>query len=86
MVNQRTPRRFGHSNAFEFIRLSEGTDMLIKDVRLIQDLLDALDSVKNLNEPGVVLVEGTQDDATLQGTKLEPFPIGFWGSAPIDNV
>jgi len=86
MVHQRPPRRFGHSNAFEFIRLSEGTDMLIKYVRLVQDLLDALDSVKNLNEPGVVLMEGTQYDTMLQGAELDPFPIGLWRSAPVDNV
>src|SRR6516225_5634087 len=86
MVNQCAARRFGHPNAFELVWLSEGTDMLIKDVRLVQDLLDALDPVKNLNEACVVLVEGTQDDTTLQGRELDSFAIGLWRSAPLDDV
>src|SRR5262249_1361829 len=75
-----------HSNAFEFVWLSEGTDMPGEDICLVQDLLDALDSIEDFNEPGVMLVERTQYNTALQCTELDPFPIGLWRPAPVDNV
>src|SRR6516162_1480213 len=86
MVNQRPTRRFGHSNAFEFIWLSEGADMLVENIRVAQDSLDALDSIENLDQPGIVLMKRTRYDARLQPAELDPFLVGLGRPAAVDDV
>src|SRR4029077_12331659 len=46
MMNQRSPWRFGDTDTFQFVWLSESADMPIENVGLIKDLFDPFDSVK----------------------------------------
>src|SRR6516165_5233206 len=86
MMDQRPSRRFSHSDAFEFIWLSEGADMRVENIRVAQDLLDTLDSIENLDQPGIVLMKGTRYDARLQPAELDQFLIGPWRPAAVDDV
>src|SRR5271166_2789057 len=86
VVNQSAPRRFGHADAFKLIWLRKGAYMFVEDLTLMQELLDALDSVQNLNQPRVVLVEGAQDNAAPQRPVLGPLLIGLGSTAPVDDV
>ncbi len=52
-------RRFGLACAFEAIDAGDGAHVLVEDVRIGEDLLDLLDAVENVDEAGVVVVEGT---------------------------
>src|SRR5215472_8701363 len=86
MMNQRPPRRFSHSDAFKFIWLGKGADMGVENIRIAQDFLDALDSIENLNQPGIMLMKGTRYDARLQSAELDPFSVSLWRPAAVDDV
>src|SRR5271165_3709690 len=86
VVNQGAPRRFGHADAFKLIWLRKGAYMFVENLTIMEELLDAFDSVQNLNQPRVVLVEGAQDNAAPQRPVLGPLLIGLGSTAPVDDV
>src|SRR5207248_10844515 len=76
VVEKCPPRRLSSPNAFETIGAGESTHVLAKDFRIIQQLLQALNTVQHLNEPRVMVVKRTQHGGTLQFVKLGQFLIG----------
>src|SRR5262249_49347599 len=86
MVNQGAPRCFGHANTFDLIWLGKCTYVFVENVRLMQELLDAFDAVKDLDKPSVMLMERAQDDAAPQRTELRPLLIGSRCTAAVDDV
>ena len=61
----------------------EGADMLVQDIRFVQQLLDHLESVEDLDQPGVVIVEGA---AVVKQLKRSQRLVRSWCAAPCCHV
>jgi len=86
MMDKRSPRRFGDADAFALIRPGAGAYLGVEDVRVIQNPLHHLDAEDDLNQPGVVIMEGTQDGPALNLAEFGPFLIGDGRAAMVYQV
>src|SRR5580704_6614265 len=83
---QGSARRLGLPGAFETIDAGHGANVLVEDVRIGEDLLDLLDAVENVDEAGVVVIEGTLHGAKSQLLELGEFNVGQGCAHGADNV
>ena len=57
VMDESSSRRLGNTDAFKPVRLRYGTNVLVQDVRFIEELFEALYPVKDLNQSRIVLME-----------------------------
>src|SRR6476661_2659359 len=86
VMKQCAARRFRGAYAFKCIWTREGANMLGEDLRIIQQLLQALDTVEDLNEPGLMVVKGTENSRALELVELRQFLVGARSSTAVRNV
>src|ERR1051325_2428232 len=60
--------------------------MLGQNLRVIQYLFKSFDAVKDLNQPGLVIVEGTKYGRALQFLELRKLLVGAYSAAPVCHI
>ena len=86
MVVEHAARRFSLPCALKAIDAGCGAHVLVENARVGKDLFDLLNAVEHLDQPRMVIVEGTRDRSGGQLLELGEFLLGFWRAHGLDDV
>src|ERR1035438_9773002 len=86
VMEQRSTRSFGRAHALQSVGLTFGANVFGENLRIVRQLLQPLDAVKNFDQARLVVVEGAEDCCALQFFELREFLVGTLSATAVSNV
>ena len=86
MMEEGAAWRLGGADALEGVGPGNSAHVLRENLRIIEQLFEALDAVEDLDEPSVMIVERAQDSGALQFVKFGELLVGAWRTASVGDI
>src|SRR5262249_57416360 len=71
---------------FKVVERGRGTYMGVEDIWILEELLHVLQTKQNFDQPGVVIVKGTEHGVAFERAEFRPFLPGKGRAAAVDKI